>query len=108
MVDPQATLFLRAPFDPGRVYVLVVQERLYLSSPSTLARVEILVNGVPVGELVSSQQDQVPKEYRLEVPGAVLARAPDTTITFSAVRPPLGPAPREALAMQTLVVRPVP
>ena len=66
------------------------------------------MNGVLVGELVSSQQDSAPREYRLEVPGAALGRAPDTTITFSAVKPPLGQAPREALAMQTFVLRPLP
>jgi len=107
MVDPQATLSLRALFDPARDYEMVLQAQLYDASPTTPARVTVLVNDLTVGELVSEDPDSAPKEYRLEIPGAVLSRSPDTTITFSAKRSRQGQKPRETMAVQTFELRPL-
>jgi hypothetical protein len=100
MVDPRATLHLRATFDPGQDYEMVLQAG---SLP-----VRVAVNGRTVGELEPSPPGAGFREHRLVVPGAVLSRSPSTTITFSAAEAARGQSPREALAMQTLLLRSLP
>jgi hypothetical protein len=107
MVDPRASLFLRAPFDPDREYEMVIQGWLYHSSAGEPARVQVLVNDTPVGELVSRHPDAEPRGFRIEIAGVDLARKAEATITFVTVPPDEGKAPREPLALQTFVLRPL-
>lgn len=106
MVDSRATLFLRASFDPGCDYEMVLQAQVYAASPTEPSSVEVLVDGTKVGELVSEPPGSAPREYRLRIPTTALQGSPDTRITFSAEEAVQGP--REALALQTFELRPLP
>jgi hypothetical protein len=86
MTDARATVRLRARIDPTHDYELVLEAQLDSVSPPAAgpARVRVEVNGVPVGELVGADPASPFEAHRLAVPAGVLARAPETTICFSA------------------------
>jgi hypothetical protein len=70
--------------------------------------VTIEVNGVPVGEVLSTDPDLRFASHRVTVPAAVLSRSPDTVIRFSArAGAPAGGGPAEPrLAVKSVELRP--
>jgi hypothetical protein len=110
MADAEATLFLRGRFEPRRACELVLEARM--SPPSTAGpqRVTIEVNGVPVGEVLSTDPDPRFERHRFTVPAAALSRSPETLIRFSAKAdaPAGGDPPGARLALRSLALRPRP
>jgi hypothetical protein len=111
MVDPDATLGLKAAFEPGRDYSLAVEAEPTDGSPSAPKRVLIRVNGVEVGQVVSVSPTSTFETRRFVVPAAVLSRSPDTVILFSAeaVSGAAGRGRSNArLAVRSVELRPAP
>jgi len=110
MVDRQATIWLRITREPLRDFELVLQALLD-SDSAVPARVDVAVNGVTVGELVSARPASQPQSYRLPVSNHVLLRSEDTTIRFSLPEvggTSKGDRPTTHLAVQMLELRPRP
>jgi hypothetical protein len=110
MVDADATLWLKATFEPGRDYSLVVEAQPADASPSAPKRVLVRVNGVEVGRIVSTGPTSDFETYRFAVPTGVLSRSSDTGILFAAEAGPGGNGDRSnaRLAVRTVELRPMP
>jgi hypothetical protein len=110
MADAQATLWLRAAFEPGRDYVLVLEAQANAGSAAALERVAIEVNGIEIGEVASTHPVPSFESYRFTVPASVLSRSPDTVICFSAKggTAPAGGRPEARLAVESVQLRPAP
>jgi hypothetical protein len=106
MVDPEATVWLKGSFVPGRDYELVLGVQPPGGSPAAPTSVAVLVNGVEVGRVSGISPEPDFETHRYTIPAAVLARSPDTGIRFSAEP---GPGRAKArLALRTLELRPAP
>jgi hypothetical protein len=111
VVDPGATVRLRARFEPNRDHLLVLAAPLLEPLPSDSRRVGVEVNGVALAELSCADPARRPSSYQLRIPASVLSRSPETTISFRTKQrgthseaDSLDPC----LALQTLELRPAP
>lgn len=101
-------MWLRGRFEPGRDYALVLEAQANDASAAAPARVSIDVNGIEVGEVVSTEAAPRLEAYRFTVPASVLSRSPDAVIRSSADASPDagGDAGDSRLAVKALALRP--
>jgi hypothetical protein len=107
MVDPEATLWLKGSFEPGRDHVLIVEAQAPEGTAAEPKAISVQVNGVEVGRIAGTDLVPAFATYRFTVPTGVLARSAETVVRFSARSGP-GEDPRSPtarLAVRTLELR---